>query len=74
MLCRWLMALRFLVCLEKHALEGFLDIGCDHWEILLTYFSISFFSFVVFVFPLTFKEHVPSSSRIVQTTETQTLT
>lgn len=48
-MCRWLMALRLLFCLEKHASGDFLDRGCDHWEIRLPHFSISFFSCTVFV-------------------------
>lgn len=54
MLCRCLRALWFLVCLENHASWDFLDIGCDHWEILSTYFSNSLFSFLLKIIYLIF--------------------
>lgn len=73
MLCRRLMALWLLVCLAKHDAWHFPGIVCDHLEILgrsLKGASASLFSSIVFIlFPLTFKECVPSSSRILEATE-----
>lgn len=49
---RWLMALRFLVCLGKHALW---DIGCDPWEIFFQHLSLFFSSLF---FSLLFKDNL----------------
>lgn len=50
------MALRLLVCLETQADWHFLDIVCDHSDLLMGFSSPIFSSIVFILFP--FKEHV----------------
>lgn len=74
MLCRLLMALWLLGCLETQADWHFLDIICDRSDFLMGFSSSVFSSIVFILFPLTFKEHVSLSSRILEEIEILILT